>query len=86
MSLKSIMNAEYSVCGSFSKEELDALFMENSQPIKSAATAVIRNPQHIGILSIGNSDARFYQSDMGTLFLDYIAEVLGRLLSRHLPT
>ena len=86
MSLKSIMNAEYSVCGSFSKEELDALFMENSQPIKSAATAVIRNPQHIGILSLGNSDARFYQSDMGTLFLDYIAEVLGRLLSHHLPS
>jgi hypothetical protein len=78
------MNAEHSVCGSFSKEELDALFMGNSQPIKSAAATVIGNPQYIGILSLGNSDANFYQSGMGTLFLDYIAEVLGRLLSRHL--
>jgi uncharacterized protein YigA (DUF484 family) len=86
VSLKSIIKADHAVCGKFSTEELNALFMENSQPIKSAATTVIRNPEYIGILSLGNSDADFYQAGMGTLFLDYIAEVLGRLLSQHLPS
>jgi uncharacterized protein YigA (DUF484 family) len=45
---------------------------------------IIRKETTFGILSLGNSDPEFYSSDMGTLFLDYVADVLGRLLSQHL--
>jgi len=38
----------------------------------------------LGVLAIASTDANYFRSSMGTLFLGYIAEVLNRLLPKHL--
>ena len=35
-----------------------------------------------GVLAIGSRDPHHYKSTVGTLFLGYIAEVLGRVVPR----
>ena len=35
-----------------------------------------------GVLAIGSRDPQHYKSSVGTLFLGYIAEVLGRVVPR----
>jgi uncharacterized protein YigA (DUF484 family) len=35
-----------------------------------------------GVLAIGSRDPQHYKSSVGTLFLNHIAEVLGRVLPR----
>jgi uncharacterized protein YigA (DUF484 family) len=79
-----LIDLDRSICGPRQDSEVDFLFGESHQPIKSVAAVTIRKETTFGILSLGNSDPEFYSSDMGTLFLDYVADVLGRLLSQHL--
>jgi uncharacterized protein YigA (DUF484 family) len=79
-----LIDLDRSICGPRQDSEVDFLFGESHQPIKSVAAVIIRKETTFGILSLGNSDPEFYSSDMGTLFLDYVADVLGRLLSQHL--
>lgn len=79
-----LIDLDQSICGPRQDSEVDFLFGESHQPIKSVAAVIIRKETTFGILSLGNSDPEFYSSDMGTLFLDYVADVLGRLLSQHL--
>ena len=81
---QSIVNADRSVCGMISAEEAEFLFGNTEIPVGSVATSVIYGNGKLGIISLGNSDNDFYQSDMGTLFLDYIADVLGRLLTKYI--
>ncbi|MNN47051.1 hypothetical protein D3C81_1614550 [compost metagenome] len=35
-----------------------------------------------GVLAIGSRDPQHYKSSVGTLFLSYIADVLGRIVPR----
>jgi uncharacterized protein len=35
-----------------------------------------------GVLAIGSPDPQHYKSSLGTLFLNYVAEVLSRVLPR----
>ena len=79
-----LIDSDRSICGPRQDSEVDFLFGESHQPIKSVAAVIIRKKTTFGILSLGNADPEFYSSDMGTLFLDYVADVLSRLLPQHL--
>lgn len=72
-------------CGSFSVSEVNFLFAKHAHEVGSAATVPLQSGAAFGILAIGNRDANFYRSSMGTLFLSYIGEVLNRLLPPQLP-
>jgi uncharacterized protein YigA (DUF484 family) len=37
------------------------------------------------MLAIGSSDMEYFTPDMDTLFINFIAETLGKLLPQHLP-
>ena len=62
-------------------EEMRALF--NTEAIEgSAAVSPVRHgEQVVGVLAVASHDPRRYQPEDGTLFLDYLAEVVGQLPS-----
>ena len=72
-----------SVSGSLREHELDFLFGEEQrQQIGSTAVVAIAHQGIHGVLAIASRDPQHYKSSVGTLFLSYIAEVLGRILPR----
>jgi len=75
-----IIKGQKAVCGALRSTELNFLFPE-SKGAGSAAVMPIIEQKTIGIVAMGNSDATYYNSDMGTLFLTYIGEILARSIS-----
>ncbi|QFU77126.1 DUF484 family protein [Halioglobus maricola] len=69
------------VCGVLRKEELSYLFPDAGDVGSAALVPLVKNGQ-VGILAVGSSDANKYSSNMDTLFLSHIAEVVARLLPK----
>ncbi len=69
------------VCGVLRKEELAYLF-PNAGEVGSAALMALANGEELGLVAVGSADANRYSSNMGTLFLTHIADVIVRLLPR----
>jgi len=80
-----LIKANRASCGVIRPEEQDFLFGRHGAKIGSVATAPLIHGSAFGLLAIGHEDPQHYRSSMGTLFLSYIAEVLNRLLPKHLP-
>lgn len=74
------LKARQTVGGGLTKDEIRFVFADNAERVGSAALSVLAYGEVYGVLAIGNEDPNFYNSDMGTLFLNYIAEVLSRVL------
>jgi len=79
-----LIGSNRAVCGVLRVEEMTFLFGEKGLQVGSVAAVPLRYNNLYGILAIGNADPNFYKSSMGTLFLSYIAEVLNRILPKHL--
>ena len=72
-----------SVSGTLREHELDFLFGEEQRKqIGSTAVVALSYQGLHGVLAIASRDPAHYKSSVGTLFLTYIAEVLGRVLPR----
>jgi uncharacterized protein YigA (DUF484 family) len=67
------------VCGTLRKEELSYLFPD-AGAVGSAALMPLLNSEQLGLIAVGSSDGSRYDSEMGTLFLSHIADVVVRLL------
>ena len=76
------------ICGSLKPGQLDSLFDDASGNIGSAALIPLLESDHsttcYGMLGIGSHDPRRFRSDMGTMFLKHLGDVLARVLRRHL--
>jgi uncharacterized protein YigA (DUF484 family) len=71
------------VCGALREHELTFLFgAEQGKEVGSTAIVTLNHLGLHGVLAIGSRDPQHYKSSVGTLFLNYIADVLGRLLPR----
>ena len=71
------------VSGSLREHELDFLFGEEQRKqIGSTAVVALNHLGLHGVLAIASRDPQHYKSSVGTLFLGYISEVLGRVLPR----
>ncbi len=67
------------------KEAAHLLFPDLIMNIRSAALCPVTHAGSIvAILAIGNQAQDYFSEELDTLFLDFIAEVLGSLLNRHL--
>jgi uncharacterized protein YigA (DUF484 family) len=74
---------EKTVCGTLREHELTFLFgADQSKEVGSAAVVTLNHLGLHGVLAIGSRDPQHYKSSVGTLFLSYIADVLGRLVPR----
>lgn len=70
--------------GGLNQDEIQFLFDEDASDVGSAALAVLSYGNPLGVLAVGNPNTTYYQSSMGTLFLNHIAEVLNRILPQYL--
>ena len=81
-----LMQSKVPTLGTLRPREQDFLFQDQSEKVKSAAVLTIRDKnKHLGMLAIGSSDMEYFTPDMDTLFINFIAETLGKLLPQHLP-
>ena len=81
-----LMQSKVPTLGTLRPREQDFLFRDQSEKVKSAAVLTIRDRnKHLGMLAIGSSDMEYFTPDMDTLFINFIAETLGKLLPQHLP-
>lgn len=78
------------ICGSLKPGQLDSLFNDEAGHIGSAALIPLVESDHsttcYGMLAIGSHDPSRFRSDMGTLFLKHLGDVLARALRTHLET
>ncbi|MBA1202195.1 DUF484 family protein [Pseudomonas capeferrum] len=75
------------VSGNLRDHELAFLFGEEQRKqVGSSAVATLDYQGLHGVLAIGSRDPQHYKSTVGTLFLSYIAEVLGRVVPRFTQT
>lgn len=73
--------------GSLREHELAFLFGDaQHKEVGSSAVATLEYQGLHGVLAIGSRDPQHYKSSVGTLFLSYIAEVLGRVVPRFTQT
>lgn len=79
-----LLRSSKAVCGVLRPEEVQFLFPDHARQIGSAGVVPLSCGNPLGVLAIASSDANYFRSSMGTIFLGYIAEVLNRLLPKHL--
>lgn len=79
-----LLKSSKAICGVLRPEEVQFLFPEHTRQIGSAAVVPLSFGYPLGVLAIASTDANYFRSTMGTLFLGYIAEVLNRLLPKYL--
>jgi len=77
----SLFRGHKSICGTLRQAELAYLFPEAGDA-GSAAIAPLNAGEALGLIAVGSSDADRYNSNVGTLFLTHIADVISRLLPR----
>lgn len=77
-----LLSEDKSVAGSLREHELDFFGEEQRKQIGSTAVVAISHQGIHGVLAIASRDPQHYKSSVGTLFLSYIAEVMGRVLPR----
>lgn len=81
-----LLSAGKTVSGVLREHELEFLFgAEQRKQVGSSAVVVLSHQGLQGVLAIGSRDPQHYKSSVGTLFLSYIGEVLGRVLPRFAP-
>ncbi|MEH6578303.1 MAG: DUF484 family protein [Amphritea sp.] len=81
-SIEVLADSSQTSCGSLTETQNQFLFREHAFKVKSAAAVPIVKGKTLGLLAIGSFDATYFQSNQGTLFLDYISQVLSRVVSR----
>ena len=64
-------------------EEMQAVFGTAATEGSAALVAIRSGEDHIGVLGVGSHDTQRYRPEDGTLFLDYLAEVIGQLPACH---
>jgi hypothetical protein len=81
-----LMQSKVPTLGTLRPKEQNFLFRDQSEKVKSAAVLTIRDKnKYLGMLAIGSSDTEYFTPDMDSLFINFIAETLGKLLPQHLP-
>ncbi|KXU38984.1 hypothetical protein AXE65_11115 [Ventosimonas gracilis] len=80
----SLLKGGGQLCAALREEEQRFLFAE--QAVQSAAVLPLRGERLYGVLALGSPDPERYRGAQGTLFLDYLGEVLPCLLKRFLPS
>lgn len=68
--------------GVFREDELAALFGQESPSVGSAVLLPIHRGPIQALLALGHVDRDHYRAGMGTLFLNYLGEIIGRVVER----
>lgn len=77
-----LLNGNKSVCGALRKDELNYLFQDAGSSVGSAALQPLKGKLDVGIIAVGSADPDHYHSNISTLFLTHIADVLVRIVPK----
>ncbi|WP_243633833.1 DUF484 family protein [Motiliproteus coralliicola] len=77
-----LIDSDWALCGSLSDRQRQFLFDDRADKVLSAAVVPLVKGNTLGLLAIGSFEANYFHSSMGTLFLNYVGEVLSRVLFR----
>lgn len=72
------------ICGPLSERQLAVLFPGESGLMKSAAVMPLGKPIMLGILAVGSREPKRFRPDIGTLFLELIADLVAAATLVHL--
>jgi hypothetical protein len=79
----SLFRSKRVLCQQLDKETSQLLFPDMLPALRSAALCPVTHGNNLlAILAIGNQSQDYFNDDLDTLFLDFIAEVLGSLVNR----
>lgn len=79
----SLFRSKQVLCQPLDRETSQLLFPQINPVLRSAALCpVTYGNSLLGILALGNQAQDYFTEDLDTLFLDFIAEVLGSLINR----
>ncbi|MEJ2433631.1 MAG: DUF484 family protein [Pseudolabrys sp.] len=83
-----IVSARKPVCGHLKHGQLDSLFADQPEQIASVALVPLvegdGSKACYGMLAIGSRDPQRFHPEMGTMFLEYLSNVLSRVLKPYL--
>ena len=85
LAIPGLLSIKHSLCGSLRSSEADFIFSTNSQSVGSAAIArrqLTDENSSCLLLAVAHSDQEHYNQDTGTLFLDYLADIVTALVRR----
>jgi hypothetical protein len=72
------------LCGALNEAQASFLFADAATDIASAALVPVCDKECFGLLAIGSYDEKRFNPAMGTVFLTYIGEMVGRTLRPYL--
>lgn len=82
-SMPSLINTPQCVSGVFRQDEFKFLFASKYADIGSAIVLPVHYNNNVaGILALGSIDTHYFKTGMDTLFLNFIGDVIARLLTR----
>lgn len=76
-----LLNMEKSYCGTLTKSEKEFLFEQQADLVASCAIIPLHYKNLKAIIAIGNFKDQHFHKGMGTMFLDHIGDVVGRVLN-----
>jgi uncharacterized protein YigA (DUF484 family) len=65
------------IVGQLSDDQMELFFYPNSR-VGSMAACLLKN--ELGIVALGHKEDEYFKSNMDTLFLDYVSEIVSRRL------
>jgi len=82
----SLFSKQHVVCQSVDREAAKILFPEHSGKVRSVALCPVTNHDRlIAVLALGNHSRDYFNQDLDTLFLEFIADVLGSIIAKVSP-
>ncbi len=80
--LGGIMRQDKPVSGPLRPQARETLFGAQGDDVLSSVVVTVPHAHPVAILALGSSDARRFHGEMGTMFMEFIGDVLQRLLPR----
>jgi len=79
-----LMNIEQVLCGHLRENEYQFLFPKDHEKIRSAILIPIKQKNLHGFIALGSEDENRFHPKLGTLFADYIGNIVGGSLANAL--
>lgn len=86
LQIAELIDSDWALCGTLTERQRQFLFDDRADKVLSAAVVPLVKGNCLGLLAIGSFEANYFHSSMGTLFLNYVGEVLSRVLARLITT
>ncbi|MFT6915173.1 MAG: hypothetical protein ACJAWL_001476 [Motiliproteus sp.] len=86
LQIAELIDSDWALCGTLTERQRQFLFDDRADKVLSAAVVPLVKGNCLGLLAIGSYQANYFHSSMGTLFLNYVGEVLSRVLPRLITT